>query len=82
VDERAAAAHIVFKQAALAFVQAGGCAARQDGIIILGVNVQLIQGMAALVRHAVQVGEHILRHIMGGNAHIAVPEGWTAMNTV
>ena len=47
MDERAAAAHIVFKQAALAFVQAGGCAARQDGIIILRVNVQLIQGMAA-----------------------------------
>ena len=40
----------------------------------LRVNVRLIQGMAALVRHAVQVGEHILRHIMGGNAHIAVPE--------
>ena len=55
-------------------MDAHGGAAGDGSVVVGGINVQLVQGMAALVGHAVQVTEHIAGHVMGGDAHIAAPE--------
>ena len=44
------------------------------GVVVVRIDVQLIQRMAALVGDAVQVGEHIPLHVVGRDAHITAPE--------
>ena len=73
-QKRRAAPHIIFKQTALAFVQAHGGTAGQHREIQRRVAARVIQGMAALVGHAVQVAHHVRGLIMGGDAHIPPPE--------
>ena len=73
-QKRRAAPHVIFKQAALAFVQAHGGAAGQHREIQRRVAARVIQGVAALMGHAVQVAHHVPGHIVGGDAHIPPPE--------
>ena len=60
-------------------MDAHGRAARQAGELQIVIHAQLIQGVPALVDHAVQGGEHRVLVIMSGDAHIpfveAVGEG-------
>ena len=73
-DKGAAAADKVLKQAGLALVEAHCGAAGHGRVVVGGVDVQLIQCMAALMGNAVEVGEHVALHIVGRDAHIAAPE--------
>ena len=49
-------------------------AAGHGRVVVGGVDVQLVQGMAALVGDAVQVREDVAGHVMRRDAHVAAPE--------
>ena len=74
VDKGAGTAHQVLKQAGLALVNAHRRAVGDDGVVVVGVDVQLIQRVAALVGDAVEVREDVPGHVVGRDAHIAAPE--------
>ena len=55
-------------------MQTHGRAAGQAGVLQPVGHVQLIQSVAALVNHRVQVAGHVVLVVVGGNAHVALVE--------
>ena len=72
--EGQAAADQVLIEAALTLVQAHGGAGVQARELQFIPCPQLVQGMAALVDHAVHAGEQIVLIVVGGDAHIPLVE--------
>lgn len=72
--EGQAAPNKVFVKPALTLVESHGSPISQAGKLQILPDAQLIQGMPALVDHAVHAGGHVVLLVMGGNAHVPAVE--------
>ena len=70
--KRSAPADDILIKAALALMDAHGSPAVQAGVVEAVVSVHLIEGMAALMQHGIDRGQHRVFMIMRGNAQIPV----------
>ena len=69
-----ASADDVFVEPALAFMDAHGYAAGEQGVVVAVVTAQLVEGVTALVNHRIHGAGQVVSKIVGGDAHIPVIE--------